>query len=93
MTDIEKIINEVRREQHISQKIKDEVLCSYIKEGMYDINNNCGTIINYNDDLKARSLLKNYVMYANYKRLAEFKELYGGDYATLQAEYIATSSL
>ena len=41
----------------------------------------------YEKDLKARSLLKNYVLYADYKKLAEFRELYGAEYALLQADY------
>lgn len=87
------IVKEVKNEQNISPKIKEETLISYIKEGMYDINNSCGKTIDYSSDLKARSLLKNYVMYANYNKLAEFKELYIGEYAQLQAEYFGTTNL
>lgn len=81
------IIKEIRDEQQISPFIKDETLKQYVKDGEYDINQNSGTQIDYKDDLFARRLLKNYVMYANHKRLAEFKQLYYSDYAQLQAKY------
>ena len=90
---ITKILDEVRREQAISPKIQNATLENYIKEGIYDINNACGTVIDYSSDLKARVLLKNYVMYANFKRLAEFKELYVVDYAELQAYYYESACL
>lgn len=90
---IKDIIKEVRQEQTISPNIKDEILISYVKEGIYDINVSSGTIIDFNEDLTARSLLKTYVLYATYKRLAEFKELYFSDYATLQAKYYESSKL
>ena len=49
------------------------------------------TKLDFSKDLKARSLLKNYVMYANHKRLAEFKELYRSEYLELQREYYINS--
>ena len=45
---------------------------SAMVRGIYDINEYCGKKINYDMDLKARRLLKNYVLYADYKKLAEF---------------------
>lgn len=84
---IQKLLQEIKREQHPSPFKEDEEFIGYIKEGEYDINDFCGAKINYDEDLDARSLLKNYVLYADYKRLAEFKELYRADYAKLQAKY------
>lgn len=84
---LKKIINEIRTEQQISPFISDESIINYVKEGIYDINDSSGFEIDYSTDLIARSLLKNYVLYANHKRLAEFKELYTPDYAKLQAKY------
>lgn len=84
---INNILKEIRQEQTISPKIKNETITSYIKEGIYNIDEIVGTIINFDEDLSARSLLKTYVLYATYKRLAEFKELYCSDYVTLQAKY------
>ena len=86
-TQIEKILKEIKSEQHLSPFKEDEEIISYIKEGEFDINYIVGKELNYDEDLQARSLLKNYVLYADNKRLAEFKELYGGEYAFLQARY------
>lgn len=86
-TQIQEILKEVRGEQHISPLEKDEIIIGYIKEAEFDINDKSGEKINYEVDLKARGLLKNYVLYSRYKKLAEFKELYGGDYIELQTKY------
>lgn len=95
MTDsqINKLVDEIRGEQHISPLEEDEVIIGYIKAGEYDINDNVGEKIKYEVDLKARSLLKNYVQYARYGRLAEFKQLYVGEYAELQAKYYNPSNV
>ena len=93
MTDTQKIVEEVRGEQHISPYEEDKIIEGYIKEGIYDINDNTGTEIDYEKDLKARSLLKNYVLYKRHARLAEFKQLYAGEYAELQAKYYKPTGL
>lgn len=90
-TQIQKLLQEIRNEQHPLED--DETLIGYIKDGEYDINENSGENIEYEVDLKAKSLLKNYVLYARYKRLAEFKQLYGGEYANLQAKYYKPTSV
>lgn len=89
MTDneINKLIEEIRKEQHISQNEDDSVIKGYLKDAEYDINECSGAKIKYEVDLKAKSLLKNFVLYARYNRLAEFKQLYAGEYAYLQAKY------
>lgn len=92
-TQIATLIKEIRGEQHISPLEEDEVLISCIKEGEYDINDNSGAKIDYEKDLRARSLLKNYVLYSRFKRLAEFKQLYAGDYVKLQAEYYKPTNI
>lgn len=92
-TQIQELLKEIRGEQHISPFEKDEIIIGYIKEAEFDINDKSGEKINYEIDLKARSLLKNYVLYSRYKRLAEFKQLYGGDYAELQAKYYKPTSI
>lgn len=86
-TQIEKLLQEIKDEQHITPFEKEETIIGYIKEAEFDINKDVGIAINYETDLKARSLLKNYVFYTREKRLAEFKILYGAEYARLQAEY------
>ena len=80
-------IEQIRKEQHVSPYRDNKEFTQYIKDGIYDINNYCGTEIDYTTDLKARRLLINYVMYADNKRLAEFKTLYIGDYDELQRQY------
>ena len=90
-TQIEELLQEIRNEQHPLED--DETLIGYIKDGEYDINEDSGENINYKVDLKAKSLLKNYVLYARYKRLAEFKQLYAGEYANLQAKYYKPASV
>lgn len=92
-TQIKSLITEIRGEQHISPFEEDKVLEGYIKEAEYDINNHTGVEIDYEKDLKARSLLKNYVLYSRFKRLAEFKQLYAGEYANLQADYYKSSDI
>lgn len=92
-TQIKSLIAEIRGEQHISPFEEDKVLEGYIKEAEYDINKSSGTEIDYEKDLKARSLLKNYVLYSRFKRLAEFKQLYAGEYANLQADYYKSSDI
>ena len=64
-TQIEKILKEIKSEQHLSPFKEDEEIISYIKEGEFDINHVTGKEINYDEDLQARSLLKNYVLYAD----------------------------
>lgn len=81
------IITEVRKEKHIPPNIKDDDLINYVKEGIFSINNEVGEQIDYEVDLDARSLLKNYILYAYYSRLAEFKEIYTRDYVELQIKY------
>ncbi len=89
MTDeqVLKLVSEIRREQQVSPSLPDTNFISYVKQGEFDINEVAGCNINYETDLHARELLKNYVLYANHKRLAEFKELYLPEYVTLQLRY------
>ncbi len=92
MDEIENFIKEYREENHISPFREDSEFLEYVKDGIADINEVCGMKIDYEKDRKARRLLKNYVLYADYKRLAEFKQLYGGDYDALQRKYFITSN-
>lgn len=87
--DNELLLKEIKNEQHPLED--DFTLNSYIKEAQYDINDAVGFKIDFGKDLKARKLLKNYVFYERYKRLAEFKQLYIGEYADLQAKYYTSS--
>ena len=91
--DISTIVADIREEQHISPFIDDKAIKNFIKSGIQSIEDNVGFEINFEKDLIARELLKNYVLYANHNRLAEFKELYGGDYIALQRKYYTHSQL
>lgn len=95
MTDSQlyELLEEIRGEQHISPNEDDNVIMGYLKDAQYDIDECCGEKINYKVDLKARSLLKNFVLYARYSRLAEFRQLYAGEYAYLQAKYYKPSDV
>ena len=88
---IAKIVQEIRKEQHPIED--DETLIGYVKDAEYDINHSAGTEIDYEKDLKAKKLLKNFVLYDRYKRLAEFKTLYIGEYTDLQAKYYKPSDV
>lgn len=81
------IVSEIKAEQQISPFFDDNILIQLVKEAEFNINEQVGEAIKYEDDLQARSLLKNHVLYANHKRLAEFKQLYGGEYVELQIKY------
>lgn len=87
------LLEEIKSEQHTSPFKEDKEIIGYIKQAEYNINYVSGAIIDYDVDLDARSLLKNYVLYADNKQLAEFRELYGGEYADLQAKYSEDSRL
>lgn len=90
--EIQAFLNEYREENHTSPFREDSEFLEYVKDGIADINEVCGMEIDYKKDRKARRLLKNYVLYADYKKLAEFKQLYRGDYDELQRKYyIATN--
>lgn len=82
------ILEEIKIEQNISPFIDVKKLLPILNEGVYFISNEiCNFEIDYEIDLSARSLLKNYFMYANHSRLAEFKEIYQSEYIALQEKY------
>ena len=90
---IDNIVTEYRSENQINAYREDKEFEGYAKDGMYDINDYCGEKIDYVKDLKARTLLKNYMLYADHKRLAEFKKLYIGEYDELQRQYYIASRI
>ena len=90
---IKELLDEIKLEQQISPFLDEKIIITFINDGIYDIEKNVGFEIDFATDLKARTLLKNYVLYANHKRLAEFKILYGGEYIELQREYYTNSKL
>lgn len=87
------LVEEIILEQHISPNIKSDEILNYIKDGIYSINERIGEEIDYSKDLVAKSLLKNYCLYARYKRLAEFYQVYEGDFVKLQIKYNRDSNV
>ena len=85
------LLEEIKLEQQISPFLDEQIILNFIQSGIFDIEEVVGFQIDFNKDLKARTLLKNYVLYANHKRLSEFKTLYGGDYIELQRKYYVNS--
>lgn len=84
----QKLLEEIRNELQLSPTQNyNSILTNYIKEGILDINENNGIETDYEKDLISKRLLRLYVIYAYYKRLAEFKNLYAGDYAERQRFY------
>lgn len=94
MTDSEitKLINEMRDEYHLSPFREDSEFTNFIKDGVYDINDCAGCKIDYSKDLKARRLLKLYVLFADNKLTSEFKAKYISEYDELQRGYYVNST-
>lgn len=88
---IKSLLDDILLEQQISPFLDEQIIINFINDGIYDIEKNVGFKIDFSKDLKARTLLKYYVMYANHKKLAEFKELYRSEYLELQREYYINS--
>lgn len=85
--EIFELINEYIEENHVSPFREDSEFINYVKEGIQDINSYVGKEINYKEDLVARSLLKRYVLYADYKKIEEFKQKNIAEYDCLQRKY------
>ncbi|WP_159641654.1 hypothetical protein [Erysipelothrix anatis] len=84
---IKELIEEVRQEFALSPFDTNSMITTYLNEGIYDIERIAGAKIDFNNDLQARVLLKNYVNYRRHGRLAEFKEVYAGEYTEIQIKY------
>jgi len=83
------IVAEVRAEMQISPSIPDTVFTNYVKEGEQFLNHLAESLrIDFDGDLMARALLKNYVRYAYYGALADFKKAYQGDIYDTQIRYL-----
>ncbi len=82
-----------RAEFRISNAVSDSVLREKLNSSICIINENVGYEINYDEDLEAKELLKYRIFYDINFRLAEFDELYGGNYAALQSKYYTVSDV
>ena len=84
------IATEIKAEMQLAPSTSDEVLKQYTKEGEAFLNSRLsGLEIDFNADLVARALLKNYVRYAYYGMVSDFKEKYNGDIYDTISEYIS----
>lgn len=90
---IKVLADEIILEQHIAPTINEREIINYVKDGIYNINKQIGENIDYTKDLAAKSLLKNYCLYARYKRLAEFNQIYVSDFVKLQIRYNRDSNI
>lgn len=83
------IATEIREEMQLAPSVPEPVLKRYAKEGEAFINSSVeGLQIDFNSDLVARILLKNYIRYAYYGMLSDFKEKYVGDIYDTQSQYL-----
>lgn len=77
------LITEIKGELNTPPNLQDSVLKNYIKEGMADITSSVADFIDFERNLNARSLLKNYVKYAYFGMKDEFYIRYHADYFQL----------
>lgn len=92
-TSIEQLLEEIRVEQKISPLRNISELENILKEGIYDIEYNVGNYIDFDVDLQARSLLKDYVLFADHNMKSKFKEEYSTEYINLQFKYNKDSNI
>lgn len=81
------LLEEIRTEKKISPLKNMEEFKNVLLTGIYDIETCIGYYIDFDKDLKARSLLINYVLYSIHNLLAKFKEDYLNEYTELQIKY------
>lgn len=83
------IVTEIKGEMQLSPSVPNTNLAQFAKEGEAFLNSRVEfLVIDFDVDLNARSLLKNYIRYAYYGSLNEFKNLYQGDIYDMQIRYI-----
>lgn len=78
--ELEKLIEEVRRDYQIPPFFEDEGLIAYAEEGM-SLLEGLNPLANINEDKTYQSLLKNYINYAYYHKVDDFMRNY--EYAIL----------
>lgn len=90
---LKNILEEIRIEQKISPLRDINELKTYLNQGIYDIEYYSGKYIDFDEDLQARELLKNYVLFADHNMKSKFKEEYSDEYIQLQIKYNRDSDL
>lgn len=84
---LEKLLEEIKIEQKISPLRNITDLSNLLKSGIYDIEYYVGYFIDFDKDLQARDLLKNYVLFSDHNLKSKFKEEYIDEYINLQIKY------
>ena len=79
---IDNLIDEIRKEKFIPFYYEDSSIRNNIREGNYRLT------IDYDEDLTARALLKNYVLYAYNSRTDEFFENYSAEILSWQMDKV-----
>lgn len=85
---ISSLLSEIKGELATPSSYPDPILITYIKEGAQDIQNKVSGLIDFENDLTARALLKAYVRYSYYGQRDVFKIRYDNEYLELQIRYI-----
>lgn len=87
------ILKEIRIEQKISPLRDIEELEKLLKEGIYELEEIAGSYIDFDTDLKARGLLKDFVLFADHNAKSKFREEYYDEYLALQIRYNRDSNV
>lgn len=91
-SDIKKIVDELLDEKRISAYEKKDSFERKVTLAIYFLENEiAGATIDFNEDLNARDLVKEYVFYDFYNMIPEFKERYANELTKLQFKYNSTS--
>lgn len=88
---LKQLCKEEREEYQIPPFFKDEALQNLFKEGDAYLRTKV-KLINYDEDLVARSILKNQVFYAFHKKLDEFESNYSSNILGWQFSKIERSN-
>lgn len=84
------LVSELIEEKHINSA-NTKPFIAKIKAAIQDLEDNIvASTINFEKDLKARNLVKEYVFYDYYNMLPEFKERYANELTKLQFQYNST---
>jgi len=93
---LDALLNEVKSDLQLPSSFPSENLTQKIKEGEYFLNSlviGAGAVdINFETDLSARSLLKEYVRHAYFGVIDEFKKKYEGEIFDTQINRLQSSS-
>lgn len=91
-TVIKKIVDELLEEKRISAYEKKDGFERKVTLAIYFLEKEiAGETIDFDEDLSARNLVKEYVFYDFFNMIPEFKERYANELTKLQFKYNSTS--